>query len=337
MNEFSDNRYRNFFVGCILIATFLPALLSVVNFDITDTKIKALGGLFAILLLLNGAHVWMTIAYYFDKNWLKFFNTRKLVFFGGPGLIFLISLIVITQSPKIWALAFFYTASFINLWHHAKQNWGILSILSNIFGDNVQGFRPLIIHSWIFFLIPLSYYIVSSFGLLALHPQILAASYVLVTLYLLWCLKELYFNLFSIKHPVVLIQLLASLLYFLPLIFLRDKYYVLVIWAGAHALQYYFMVFASLSLRSRKSRSTLTLAASMSIMISVLIALTLLSTLFTKPMTAIDYWDLKNLRYFAAILIAVNLSHFWIDAFIWRFSNSKIRNIHGDAFVFSHD
>lgn len=327
-------RYRFFFIICILVATFSPAALSVINFDITEQKIRVLGSLFVLLLLLNGAHVWMTIAYFFDKNWIDFFKKRKLIFFGGPIMILLISLLVLTQSSKTWALAFFYSAAFINLWHHAKQNWGILTIFSKIFNSNISVFKPLIVNSWIFFLIPLSYYIVSAFNLLELRPNIMLISYGIVVLYLSWCFKELYSHFGSVKHPLVKVQLLGSLVYFLPLIFLKDKYYVLVIWAGAHALQYYFLVFSSLTLKNWKSISTFNVFIRAAIVIGCLICLTLISTLFTKPLASPDYWDNINIRYIAAILIAVNLSHFWIDAFIWKFSSSTVREAHGDAFTF---
>lgn len=79
-NDGAHQRYRLFFVMGILIATFLPAALSVINFDITQQKFKVLGTLFAVLLLLNGAHVWMTIIYFFDRQWIGFFKTKKFIF-----------------------------------------------------------------------------------------------------------------------------------------------------------------------------------------------------------------------------------------------------------------
>lgn len=265
----------------------------------------------------------------------RLFQNKEIHFFGGPIIILLVSLLVITQSSKPWALAYFYSVAFINLWHHSKQNWGILSILSKTFDSSISAFRPLIVNSWIFFLIPLSYYIVSSFNLIELRPHIMSVSYGVVILYLIWCFKMLYSHIGSVKHPIVKIQLLASLVYFLPLIFLKDKYYVLVIWAGAHALQYYFLVFSSLSLRKRNNIPNLNIVSKATIVIGSLIFLTLISTLFSKPVAAPDYWDTINIRYIAAILIAVNLSHFWIDAFIWKFSNAKVREIHGEAFNFA--
>jgi len=30
----------------------------------------------------------------------------------------------------------------------------------------------------------------------------------------------------------------------------------------------------------------------------------------------------------------INLIHFWIDAFIWKFSDAEVRKQHGEAFAF---
>lgn len=138
---------------------------------------------------------------------------------------------------------------------------------------------------------------------------------------------------FSLRDPLTVAFALVLLCYFMPLVFLYGKPYSLLIWAGAHALQYYVMILASLSLRDRTQLNVASGLGVGAITLAAVISLTLVAYVSGEA-SRVNLWANPVARVIAGLVAGVNLVHFWVDAFIWKFSRKDIRQLHGEAFRF---
>src|ERR1700719_1985706 len=91
------NSYKGWFLSALLLATFLPALVSIANVDIFNQRAASLTFSFSIIAVLGGTHVWLTLAYYLDRRWLKLFSENPMNFFVVPGAILATSIAIVLQ------------------------------------------------------------------------------------------------------------------------------------------------------------------------------------------------------------------------------------------------
>jgi hypothetical protein len=70
-----------------------------------------------------------------------------------------------------------------------------------------------------------------------------------------------------------------------------------------------------------------------SITVAVLVGLTVTAYLVAQ-VSGGNMWADGSVRYLLGLLYGVNLVHFWVDAFIWKFSDKDVREQHGEAFAF---
>ena len=324
--------YKNWFLAALLVASFLPAVVSVLNFEILNQSVAAITFLFSLLAIMSGAHVWLTLAYYANREWLEHFQKFPMIFFLSPVLILIGSIGIVSQPDKSLGISFVYGVTFINLWHHSKQNWGILSMVGKIRSQNVTQFRLPLIYAWPFFLMAWCLQLPElsrSIG----PTHLKEASIICSVAYLAFSARFAWRSFLLMKDPFTIAFGSVLICYFMPLILLVGKPYALLIWASAHALQYYVMVLISMSMkrRSEMSFSTGSLAAAGSL--AILIAFTVASWLSSRA-GAGDFWSSLTARFIVGTVTGINLVHFWIDAFIWKFSSADIRQQHGEAFTF---
>jgi hypothetical protein len=329
--------YKGWFLTALLVATFLPALVSVANVDVFNQQEASLVFAFSMVAVLAGTHVWLTLAYYFDRRWLKLFSTNPLVFFVVPGAILLACIGVTVLSSNSVVLALIYGGTYVNLWHSSKQNWGVLSVVAKGRVADVSGIRLAIVYAWPFFIVPWTMQfpaLDAAVGHALLYKLSIAsaAAYVLFAAATISRSKGHFGN-----DPIVWLLIAEIAVFFLPLVLMYGKPYSVAIWAAAHGAQYYVFVLASLSLRQRKSSNWGPLLISLAIGLAAIAALTGLSLQFPKwagwgggPILFPDVWP----RVLIGVIKGVGLSHFWIDAFIWRLSQKEVRALHGDALAF---
>jgi len=252
--------YRNWFLSGLLAASFLPAAISILNFDILNQSIATFTFLFSLLAIMGGAHVWLTLAYYTDAEWLAHFRKFPAIFFLAPALILISMTVLIAQPSKTLGLSVVYGVTFINLWHHSKQNWGVLSIVGKTRHANVSGLRNPLIYAWPFFIAAWCLQLPELTNLIGAHllKMLSIGSAVAFAAFVVGSAWRGRF--FENQDPIAGVFGIVLACYFMPLILLTGKPYALLIWAGAHALQYYLMVLISLSM---KRRSEITFSAGM--------------------------------------------------------------------------
>ncbi|MEX3612856.1 MAG: hypothetical protein VB141_02400 [Burkholderia gladioli] len=205
-----------------------------------------------------------------------------------------------------------------------------MSIIGRIRNCDVSPMMKPLCHAWLFFVIPLCVTIPEVrewFGDNALKY----ASLTCLAAFIAFCLYHGIKGRFaSSRDPLVLISAIALCCYFVPTVAFHSVYWAVTIWGLAHAGQYYLIVFSSMSLNGRKNKKSQWVGmVVMAIMMTTLtyVGFAIASTGRMQP-------DNVWLRLVIGIYTGVTLMHFWVDAFIWKFSNSEIRKLHGDAFSF---
>ena len=102
-------RYRDVFVFALLAVSTAPLIISMLNFEVTSATVYVVTALWSVLLLLNGAHVWITLAYYCDLRWLMLFLRRPVVFFLMPLSIFVFCTVIVTRGSILVGMTLVYS------------------------------------------------------------------------------------------------------------------------------------------------------------------------------------------------------------------------------------
>lgn len=239
-------------------------------------------------------------------------------------------------APVNITVAIVLAGLFAATWHHGKQNWGIMSIVGKIRGQNVSALRLPLVNSWIFFAlawsIPMSNYmeLIGPKLLYNVSMGLLAA----YAIYCGWAFRK--GGLGFIKDPITLTYAVLLLGYFVPAVVFQGKPYALIMFGFAHSLQYYILVVASLSLRERRSADKTKVMIGIAVFASLVVGLTMLGyyVIAITTTNAAVMWDSYAVRAALGANLAISLIHFWIDAFIWKLSDKTMREGHGDALVF---
>jgi hypothetical protein len=329
-------QYKTLFLWALVSASALPVTLCVIKFHITSPQVFLATLMFSTVAAMNSSHTWITLAYFFDRKWLARFAERPVIFFVAPAAIALFTVGAMLFSPAPLAIVLVLCGLFAATWHHAKQNWGIMSIVGKIRGQNVSALRLPLVNSWIFFAlawsIPMSDYAgkISS----ALLYQISMALLVAYVLYCGWSLKQS--GLLFAKDPVTLVFSVLLLGYFVPAVVFQGKPYALIVFGFAHSLQYYILVLSSLALRERRVSVPSKLMLGIALFAALIAGLTIVGYFVIALITdnASVMWDSDAVRAAVGANLAISLIHFWIDAFIWKLSDKSIREAHGDALAF---
>jgi len=326
--------YRFGFVRALIGVSLAPMAISLLNFEITNASIYAITVAWSALAILGGTHVWITLAYYFDRRWLLLFAQQPLVFFITPATIVAAAIALMLIPDITVGIALVYGTILLNLWHHSKQNWGILSLVGKARSVDVSGLRLPLVYAWPFFLLSICLYLpkISSWtGAAPLRhlALVLAAVYLLFGGATLWRARAL-----AALDPLIFSLAGALCLYFLPLAVLFGKPYALLLVGGTHAMQYYMLVFMSLSLDSRRSLDGMSLLRHGAVAATFIAAATYAGYQANLHYGGPELWNALSVRLVVGATTGVNLVHFWLDAWIWKFSDKRVRAAHGDAFAF---
>lgn len=327
----NPSSYASRFLFALIAVSILPILITVLNFGAFGGKAAGPAFLYLIIAASSSAHVFMNLTYFTNKKWRTYFSQHPVHFYVVPAIIVVGCILLMLQTNNTIQLITLYLVNvFVNMWHHGKQNWGVMSIIGRIRGRNVSPMLKPLCNAWIFFAIPLCFTIPEVkkwIGEETLH----SASLVCLVAFITFCVYHGIRGRFSVKQdPIVLLSAVALCCYFVPTIFFHEVYWAITIWGLAHAGQYYLIVFSSMSLNERKSRKSLWVGMA----ITAIMMATLTYVGFQAAISGSTQIDNIWLRLVLGIYTGITLMHFWVDAFIWKFGNADIRKLHGDAFSF---
>jgi hypothetical protein len=215
--------YRTIFLFWLIVVSALPALVYVLTFEVTAEAVWLLVVLTVLITILASVHQFVTIVYYLDRRWFAFFCRRPIVFFLVPLLILLSCLGLIMQPNSALAFGMLLGGvSIANLWHHSKQNWGIISLVGKTRRADVATLRQPLIYAWPFFVgayfisIP---WVRETGSAYAINTGTwITVNWVLGVVYCAGILSYLYLKRRSLpRDPIVLAFAAVLLCYFVPL------------------------------------------------------------------------------------------------------------------------
>lgn len=326
----TSDSYGSRFLFALIAVSCVPIIISIFNFGVFGGKSAGAAFLYLIISASSGSHVFMNWTYFTSKKWRDYFAKRPIHFYVTPALIIIASIALMVQPNKLLQLTFFYLTGFVNIWHHGKQNWGVMSIIGRIRGRNVAAMMKPLCYAWLFFAIPLCFTIPEVQNWVG-ESRLEYASLACLVAFIAFCLYHGIKGRFAARQdPLILISGIALCCYFVPLVSFHAVYWAVAIWGLAHAGQYYLIVFSSMSLNGRKSGKSLWIG--MIITAAMMVALTYVGFFTVKA--GWMHLDSVWLQLLFGVYVGVTLMHFWVDAFIWKFGNSEIRKLHGDAFSF---
>src|SRR5262249_2991807 len=253
--------YKNGFLFALIFATAFPAVVAVVNFEILNQSVASVVRLFSILAITSLGHVWITFVYYFDPKWRDHFNRKPLIFYVVPVALIGGSIAIMLQPNILVSSIFVKVLIYLNMWHFAKQNWGVTALVGRNRGISVDEMRRPLIYAWVFFLIPFSLHTGDASQFFPENSLYIAAI-ICAVIYVIFWTPNLFRQCRTAKRdPYVLVFCVAGFLFFIPTVLLFQKPYNGLLYGGAHAAQYYLIVIASLALRERRSASPAKVAA----------------------------------------------------------------------------
>lgn len=318
------------FLVLVAAATLFPFAFVPVAARIVPEGSSALYVYFAISFLAGNFHVASTGWFYTDPEMRSFFRSRPLRYFVIPCVLIVGSTVVFYFADR--SIGIYLLIPFLawQIWHYQKQNVGLLSFIST--GTNGA---PLSI--WERRTLELAA-VAGILGFFSLNPggpknlsaEFLVAHQIGVAVY--W-LVPIAFCIAVFKTPDLRTNKLRLLfftfggLFFLPIFVFADPIPALAGYAIAHGLQYLvFMGFVSAGKRNP---------------IVSLIALVVIATcggiILDRWTTAPNWHDFEyNIAVYGAF-VGVVMTHFVLDAGIWRLREPFQRGYVRKKFFFVFD
>jgi hypothetical protein len=151
-------RYKDVFLWSMVVVSSVPLAIALINFEILNASIYSMTMFWSLLVFLGGAHVWISLAYYSNRKWLVQFGHQPVIFFAIPTGIVIGCMAIMSWHNVLVGLTLVYGTLVLNLWHHAKQNWGILALLGKSRGVDVAHMRIPLVYAWPFFIVSVGLY-----------------------------------------------------------------------------------------------------------------------------------------------------------------------------------
>jgi len=292
---------------------------------------------FTALSLLGGTHVMSTAYLYMTPNAFIGIPNWRLTLVAAP-IALMAAVFVALMTFPIWALTLFMLVYIhFGIWHFGRQNLGVLS-----FAARISHRRPMDkFERWSIMAGVIA-------GMCAAYTTF-APSLMLDTQYYpvdgawaapffsrLWYAgAAIYVALvvttagYVVMHrhqydSVTLPLYLASVFFFVPMFITNDPLIAISSWAVAHGLQYLVFLAFHAGVRVRPSLSGVLPPI-------VLIAIAYVGYLLwnTYP-----FWGEQLARIGFAAVLAINLAHYWVDMFMWRFRTPERRKWLAEAYPF---
>ncbi len=297
---------------------FFPFWFPIIYLYLISSFPSISSALFIIVLFLFAeTHFGSTWLFFFDKsNWQWLYsNQYKLIFL--PIYILLIVTFVWFVNPAA-VLLFHYLASG---WHVTRQSVGISKI-------SRRGGNPFSL------LIYLPSLLFLCLGLV--RPGIFSGLVLLpkFSSYLIFLLIGYFFFIYFLSFPLrdskitTLLPIVTGISIYLPILFFKDLAIASAIGVGMHWVQYIALMW---TLDSRKNRTIFSSPGSLlrnrrfSTRIIFVIAYSFLMTVFAFFGMPRMISGSMHYSFLYLIPLLFQLYHFYIDRFIWKFSDSHIR------------
>lgn len=334
---------KSLFLWGMVLASILPFIVGMAISFLYETNIKQMTLLLLVLVTPLGAHQVTTIYFYFDRLTIPVIRANLRVYVVTP---ILISLCCFSLMYTYGNLLKPYLLAFLSAWtiyHYQKQNVGIFALTSPLFNSTYMSPREkqLIILSGISGILAFGDPVgnpwfqntfMEPLGGYAYWLSILLLVGVLSAFFYL-CRKNFSNDVSKGQFFMRWGMLFLLLIFYVPLYFMQSPLAAFCMFASAHSLQYFFIMFFI------ASDGNLIGVRRISFLNNVLLNV-ILSLSFLVIMTVVLWKSWDVVRFHSAHLassplgdgllgLAISFSfiHYYIDGKIWKMSNPKIRDL----------
>ena len=272
--------------------------------------------IFAALLLLGEPHFGATWPFFLNKTNMREIKNNKIKYIIGPILIILFSLLGFIYTKKFFLFLFFA----LNFFHVTRQSFGICKLYKT--NEKELWFQEKIIYLFnlLFFLI----------GILRFYFNIINDENIIMVNIIISSLLLLTFIIYLImfKNIENFLILVTGVIIFLPVCFVNNPVHVIVMGVTMHYTQYLALTYKvckkrqSEELFMTKNKFNFPQIKNYNFLLIILIygfVMTLFSVISKNPS-----------EIFSSLLvipITGQILHFYLDAFLWRFSAKHNREV----------
>jgi len=357
----AQNKIKRYFTNTLFYATALPLFFAIMLIFLGDEPAASTGATeenpfrFAINVLA-GIHVPLTIYLFFDKAIRQRVKSNPVTFILIPVMIMLGAVLIFVGNTQARAMSEAYYLSYFilvvltwNFWHFGKQNIGVFSYYRLGIGQRMLKAERQMIYMSAFLgaiaaiIQGLDTYVALYSSFNHFMPFYAYFKYVMqgagYTQFLLTAVSVLYvvyyYRRLGFKSAIML---LVCTSFFLPIyigVEVNDQLWIKVFAAItlAHGLQYVtFLMFHSFNVKDGPHLKRKIGRVSIPLMTVMLVALGIvLSELYSFHIVTrhIDMSWFATEQYRTSITDGlangILLTHFWFDAFFWRFNNVTAR------------
>jgi hypothetical protein len=312
--------------------TFQYLLLTVTLLPITLALLPRSSDVVAVstaIGLIAGTHVFSTLYLYLTPDVFEGVPNWRSTVIAAP-LVLMAAVFLFLLAMPTWALLLFMLIYIhFGIWHFGRQNLGVLTFSARIGCQRPMDlFERRSIMAGVVAGMSAAY---TAFApALMLHPAYFPLDPSLVAPYFLklWYVGAAMYGVLAplalyhaVKHrsnydAPSLVLYLTSVLFFAPLFLTADPLIAVSSWAVAHGLQYLVFLVYHAGSRTRTTLAGLIPIASLTLVVYVGYLL----------WNTYPQWGNETLaRIGAAAVIAINLAHYWVDMFLWRFQTQERR------------
>jgi hypothetical protein len=329
----------------LVLGTLFPPLFMIAAYTLWPSPPAAMQPGLLALAFLGGSHVFITFWFYLDGSAHKHvFSLRKAYYYVLPIAIMAATSVVYTLLSTPNRMYFYAVFALSAQWHHSRQNIGVYSFLSQSWklGPVSQIEKNVISLSWLggvcaglrWYQLPIA------------QPDVLDAIYWIgVACYLAVFVMAGYVALKACRehrHMLKAGLFLGLCAFFLPALLFTNAG-AAASFGAAHAVQYYIFLWYVMyrepagiakrfSLPTTKAGWLVAIVVAAAWPFAILFGL---SYAYTSAATAVGtgFDNTVDAALFGVIMGWV-ITHYVVDAGIWKMGNKQVREYHAEQFAF---
>ena len=304
-NQLIYNPIYDFFLVCLPIWVPITYIFNIYYFHEYNPII-----FFIYLFLLGETHFGATWLFFSHKGSLSWVKTKKYELIFIPALILISTFIIGLKSIELILLLIL----IFNFWHVTSQSIGIIKIYKN----NIQSIK---IECSIIYILNFFCAVIGILKFIFLFefienyiPIISLIVFIIIVAYIIFAIFKVFIN----SNPYFIAASFTGMIMYLPFLYADTIQNAFMIGIGMHYSQYLALTLPINIRRKSDFKNNLSEKSDIIIIILYLFFYSIVMVLFTLSKSKINYFYL--------IPISFQLAHFYIEGFLWKFSDKYIRH-----------
>lgn len=324
-------------------ATLGPFALAILHVHTTGVPHIGAATALQVLNLVAAPHVMTTLYLLLDGRSLAGITSPRLTVFICPTLLIALSCAVLLLAPLWLVMSFMLVYVFYGMWHFGRQNLGVMSFASHIAHHRpMDRFERWSLTAGAIAGVLGGYRIFAPalllnaqcwpFDLSTIDPLLSRLWYGGVAIYALLVPLTL---LHVARHyrryrPLTLTVYVGCVFFFLPAYLSDNGLFLLTSWSVAHGVQY--LVFLAVHALGRGDGR---IGAQALVPLASFLLCLMAGVLLWRYAAAVqDGGNFTAIRVALSLTTGLTFAHYWVDQFLWRFSNPARRAWLRESFGF---